>query len=79
MNKNKQSFSSNNVHYDKKSDILYFVLKSGPADYAEEISEGVTVEYDKNNKPIGIEIFKASKILGQKLVAKESARSSISA
>lgn len=60
-----------NIHYDKRSDILYFVLKSGPADYAEEVSEGVTVEYDKNNKPIGIEIFKASKILGEKLSSRD--------
>ena len=56
------------VHYDKKSDILYFVMKTGPADYAEEISDGVTVEYDKNNKPIGIEIFNASKIVGKEFI-----------
>lgn len=56
------------VHYDKKNDILYFVLKSGPADYAEEISDFVTVEYDKNKKPIGIEIFKASKIVGEEFI-----------
>lgn len=59
------------IHYDKKYDILYFVLKSGPADYAEEIDPYVTVEYDKANKPIGIEIFKASKVLGEKLIKKE--------
>ena len=55
------------IHYDKKNDILYFVLKSGPADYAEEIADGITVEYNEKDKPIGIEIFKASKILGSKL------------
>ncbi len=59
-----------NIHYDKKYDILYFVLKSGSADYAEEIDPFVTVEYDKNNKPIGIEIFKASEILGKKFIDK---------
>lgn len=59
------------IHYDKKYDILYFVLKSGPADYAEEIDPFVTVEYDQKGKPIGIEIFKASKVLGEKLVKKE--------
>lgn len=56
------------VHYDKKSDILYFVLKSGPADYAEEVSDLVTVEYDKDNKPIGIEIMKASEIVGKEFI-----------
>lgn len=67
------------IHYDRKSDILYFVLKSGPEEYAEEISDGVTVEYDKNDKPIGIEIFNASKILGESLSMKKLVRSSTTA
>ena len=68
------------VHYDKKYYILYFVLKSGPADYAEEIDPFVTVEYDEKGKPIGIEILKASQVLGTKLIKKESSRvSAISA
>lgn len=69
------------VNYDKKSDILYFVLKSGPADYAEEVSDFVTVEYDKNNKPIGIEIFKASEVVGKEFInsAKQTARQAQSA
>lgn len=62
------------IHYDKKYDILYFVLKSGPAGYAEEIDPYVTVEYDQKGKPIGIEIFKASKILGEKIIKKELSR-----
>ena len=57
------------VHYDKKSDILYFVLKSGPADYAEEMSDFITIEYDKKNKPIGIEIMNASKIVGKQFIS----------
>lgn len=72
--------SKTKVHYDKKSDILYIVLKTGPEEYAEEIDPYVTVEYDKSNKPIGIEIFKASKVLGNKLIKKEtSSRAAISA
>jgi uncharacterized protein YuzE len=64
------------IHYDKKYDILYFVLKSGPADYAEEIDPFITVEYDKNDKPIGIEIFKASQVLGEKLIKQAPLRPS---
>lgn len=56
----------NKIHYDKKSDILYIVLKSGQEDYAEEVSPFVTVEYDKSGKPIGIEIFKAKELLGSR-------------
>ena len=64
-----------NIHYDQKQDILYIVLKSGPEEYAEEVAPLITVEYDKNDKPIGIEIFKASEILGDKL-NKKTAHSS---
>lgn len=62
------------VHYDKKSDILYIVLKSGLEEYAEEVTPYVIVEYDGANKPIGIEIFKASKVLGEMMVKKEQSR-----
>ena len=58
------------IHYDKKSDILYIVLKSGFEEYSEEVSPYITVEYDKKNKPIGIEIFKASKFLNEKITKK---------
>lgn len=64
------------MNYDKKSDILYIVLKKGVEDYAEEVSSFVTVEYDKSNKPIGIEIFKASKVLGEILALKGFTKSS---
>ena len=56
------------IHYDKKSDVLYFVIKSGAEDHSEDVSDFVTVEYDKNNKPIGIEIFNASKIVGKEFI-----------
>lgn len=64
------------VHYDKKSDILYFVLKSGPEDHSEDVSDFVTVEYDKNNKPIGIEIFNASKIVGKEFIKSSASAAS---
>ena len=64
------------IHYDSKSDILYIVLKSGLEEYSEEVSPYITVEYGKKNKPIGIEIFNASKFLGEKMVKKEVLQSS---
>ncbi len=63
-----------NIHYDKKSDILYIVLKKGYEEYAEEISPYVTVEYDKSDKPIGIEIFNASKVLGKKITERPTSQ-----
>ena len=68
--------SKTNMNYDRKSDVLYIVLKKGAEEYAEEVSPYITVEYDKNNKPIGIEIFKASKVLGETLALKSITKSS---
>lgn len=55
------------INYDKKKDILYIFLRVGIEERFEDISENITVEYDKKDRPIGIEIFNASKILGRKL------------
>lgn len=55
------------INYDKRKDILYIFLRGGIEERFEDISENITVEYDKKDRPIGIEIFNASKILGQKL------------
>lgn len=55
------------ILYDKKRDVLYLFLRSGIEERFEDISENITVEYDKDDRPIGIEIFNASKVLGSKL------------
>ena len=59
MKKQKQT----KVSYDKKKDILYILLRAGVEDRFEDISENITIEYDARDRPIGIEIFNASKIL----------------
>ncbi len=51
------------INYDNKKDILYIMLRKGTEERFEDISENITVEYDAKNRPIGIEIFNASKIL----------------
>lgn len=63
----------NKVNYDKKKDILYIMLRKGAEERFEDISENITVEYDAQDRPIGIEIFNASQILPQKLQAQHSA------
>ncbi len=55
------------VNYDKKQDILYIFIRPGIEERFEDISENITVEYDAKDRPIGIEIFNASKVLGSKL------------
>lgn len=54
------------MSYDRKNDILYIMLKKGTEERFEDISEDITVEYNIQNEPIGIEIFNASKILPTK-------------
>lgn len=55
------------INYDRKKDILYIVLRKGTEERFEDISENITVEYDAEDKPIGIEIFKASKFLSSRI------------
>ena len=52
------------IHYDKKSDNLYFFVAEGELDKYREIVPGVGVEFDKKGKLLGIEILGVSKILG---------------
>lgn len=55
------------VYYDKKTDVLWLMVKPGPEDKHQEIAPGISVELDKNGQLLGIEILNASKILGSKL------------
>lgn len=47
--------------------MLYIYLRPGVEERYEDLSKNISVEYDKNDKPIGIEIFNASEFLGSKL------------
>ena len=51
------------INYDKKKGVLYIVLRDGNEERFEDISENITIEYDNRNRPIGIEVFKASEFL----------------
>jgi uncharacterized protein YuzE len=52
-----------NFHYDKASDSLYIQLSPNPGFDAEEVSEGVVVDYDKDGHIVGLDIEYASKHL----------------
>ena len=52
--------------------MLYIFLRSGMEERFEDVSEDVTVEYDSKDRPIGIEIYNASKILPSEKLAREN-------
>ena len=58
------------VEYDKEADATYIYLeypiKDGSVKKTKELSEDVIIDYDKNEKILGVEILNASKILTKK-------------
>jgi len=45
--------------YDAESDILYLLIKEGQIKDTVEVSEDMFIEYDENDKPVGIELWRA--------------------
>ena len=45
--------------YDAESDILYLLIKEGHIKDTVEVSEDMFIEYDENDEPVGIELWKA--------------------
>ncbi len=60
------------IFYDKKSDVLWLLVKSGQEYEHKEVSPGVSVELGKKGELLGIEILNASKILGSKIAGKSA-------
>lgn len=54
------------IYYDKKTDVLWFNIKSGFEEEYKEVAPGVNLELDKNGELLGIEILNASKVLGSR-------------
>jgi len=49
--------------YDTEADMLYFELASGISAESEEVTPGVVLDFDADNRVIGIEIEDASKFI----------------
>ena len=75
MKKNKKQ--KEKIFYDKRSDILWLLVKSGEEFKHKEISPGISVELGKNGELLGIEILNASKILGEKIGKPEVIQQSV--
>ncbi len=53
------------VTYDESVDILTIRLRDGDYDESEEVAEGIIVDFDRQGKPMAIEILYAASLLGQ--------------
>lgn len=51
------------IFYDRKSDVLWFLVKSGEEEEYLEVAPGINVELGKKGDLLGIEILNASKII----------------
>lgn len=71
MKKTKQSVRGKSpkqkVYYDKKTDVLWLMVKKGAEEEHKEISPGVSIELGKGGELLGIEVLNASKVLGPKM------------
>lgn len=46
------------VHFDQKSDALYFRLDESPIVETEEVKPGVILDFNAKNQVVGVEILK---------------------
>ena len=44
------------IKYDKKADAIYITFNSLPYSYGKDLDEERHIDYDDNDKPIGIEL-----------------------
>ena len=51
------------IHLDKTDDVVWFLLKTGPIEYYEEVEAGLNLEFEDDNTLMGIEILHASEFL----------------
>lgn len=49
------------VQYHRDSDMLYIKLADGVSTGSDEVSPGIVLDFDENNRVIGIEVEEASK------------------
>ena len=51
------------LSYHKETDSLYIHLVERPGVEAEEVAEGVVIDFDAQGKPVGIDIEHAKKVI----------------
>ena len=56
------------LHYDPETDSLYIDLNGKPGADAQEIADGMVVDFDADGRPVGIDIQHASQTLDLSLL-----------
>jgi len=59
----------NQVQYDPQTDVLYLVSKMGQIERSQEVSPGITIEYNDKGEGVGLEVLHASKVFSNKVIA----------
>ena len=49
------------VHFDEKTDALYFLLDDSKIIESEEVKPGVILDFNENNQVVGVEILNVKK------------------
>ncbi|MEO0094746.1 MAG: DUF2283 domain-containing protein [candidate division WOR-3 bacterium] len=49
------------IEFDKQADALYIYMQERPVKKTKEIEEGILVDFDEDNRLIGIEILDVTK------------------
>jgi len=57
------------VRYDSQADVLYLLAGEGEVAKSVELAPGITLEYDDGGEVVGVEVLRASRVLGEKVVA----------
>lgn len=65
------------IEYDKEVDAAYiyidFPIKDNEAKRTIELNENIILDFNENNKLVGIEILEASKVLNKEVLRTDSA------
>lgn len=59
----KNLINKQKVYYDKETDVLWFLIKSGQEVEYKEIAPGVSVELGEKGELLGVEVLNASKVV----------------
>ena len=51
------------ISYDEQADAAYLKLSDAPAAETEEVADGIRIDYDASNRPVGIEVLSVTRRL----------------